>query len=122
MSDIGQRISAEVRKITSENYAFVYPHAKCVYRDGGTGPASCLMGRALDNLGLLPDDTLLYDTTGIGSVLDLLQIVVDRPERSWLKAVQCAQDGYPSPAVFESELGRASWGRAVEIADESVPL
>jgi len=129
MSDIGQRIIAEVRQLASENYAFVYPYFNCVYREGGPastlqgGPASCLMGRALDNLGLLPDDTAGLEAKGIAKVLDILQISVDDSERAWLIAAQMAQDGRrPSPAVFERELGRASWGRAVGIADESVPL
>ena len=122
MSDIGQQIIAEVRKIASGNYAFVYPHIDCLYRDK-VGTASCLLGRALDNLGLLPDDTSGLENRSIGNLLDTLQISVDKSERSWLIAVQVAQDGrFPSPALFESELGRDSWGRAVEIADERVPL
>lgn len=110
MSEIGQKIIAEVRKVAAANPDYIYERVEgspnCVYvRDG---KPSCLIGHALWNLGLidihLPAD-LNYG--GIHRLAPELNIWLDDAELTWLMSAQSAQDT------------RKTWAEAVEYAGPS---
>jgi hypothetical protein len=105
MSEIGQKIIAETRKVAAETPGFVY-RGLCQYVDGGR-PA-CLIGHALWNLGLI-DETLEHlsvNDDAVRFVTNHLDIALDEAEESWLNLAQSRQDnGFP-------------WGTSVVRADE----
>lgn len=105
MSEIGQKLIAETRKVATEKPDFVY-EGVCQYVDGGE-PA-CLIGHALWNLGLI-DESLEFRSVnddGVRFVANHLGIALDDAEESWLLRTQSRQDnGLP-------------WGAAVVYADE----
>lgn len=92
MSELGQNLVAEVRKIAAENPDYVYDGA-CVYvRDG---QPACLVGKAAWNLELI-DAEIENDSRNDGGVDDLvayLEIHITYEESAWLGLVQEEQDG-----------------------------
>lgn len=126
MSAVGQALIAEVRRIAAENPDYVYSSDQCVYMH--EGQPSCIMGKALFNLGYLPAAEDVEEQI-IGHVLQTLGktlgLEVDTYEVIWLSAVQGVQDGvslddFPYGVLFNTSRGcrhRLSWGNAVKYAD-----
>ena len=122
MSEAGQKILAEVRKVAAEQPDYVYPFLRCKYMSD-EGRPMCIIGHALFNLGYLPTPVpLIYEGHGVETVLDRLNIQVDMAEVYWLNKVQEAQDGHavihsrhiPSMTKFDRRL---TWGDAIRYAD-----
>lgn len=116
MSDLGQQLIKYVRAHAAEKPDFVYntglaPDAPgCVYVYDGC--ASCLIGQALWDAGLI-DASFEQNPTNhcpVGSLVDALQLSIDGVEQRWLRTVQYYQDA------------RYTWGDAVRLADEEIPL
>ena len=112
MSELGQKIIAEVRKVAAESKSFIYEpplfRGSCVYIYDGS--PSCIIGCALWNLELI-DATCPWDAYAISditSIINSLDWQVDENEKLWLLTVQQKQD-----------VG-ISWGRCIELADENV--
>lgn len=107
MSELGQKIIAETRKVAAERPEFVFKDW-CQYV--ADGQPACIMGHALWNLGLV-GPTLeghAINEDGLDQILDHLDLAIDEPEREWLLCAQEQQDcEYP-------------WGEAVAYADERV--
>lgn len=123
MSEVGQKLIAEVRKIAAERPDYVYGLANCQYMVNGH--PSCIMGQALYRLGYLPSVVPIEDVT-INLVLSKLGIEVAPDELTWLCRVQNAQDGRVSlashgPDVVNMLDRRLSWGQAVQYADGELP-
>lgn len=110
------KLAAEMRSI-----AEAWPHV--VYNDGlideGNGctyhachrnPFGCLVGAALDNLGLDVNDigNGLEQYSGIATNLSRNNFDVTSPIAQWIISVQTAQDS------------RCSWGEAIATADKLV--
>lgn len=118
MSEIGQKLIAEVRKVAAEQPDHVYWPANCQYM--AKGQPSCIMGQALYRLGYLPSEVPIEDVA-INVVLSRLGLTVDGPERTWLIRVQNAQDGRIQLASLDPDSSfrdrRLSWGQAVQYAD-----
>lgn len=105
MSEIGQKLIAETRKVAAERSDFVY-QGFCQYVDGGK-PA-CLIGHALWNLGLI-DESLEFRSVNedcVRFVANDLNIALDDSEEDWLMNTQSGQDH------------GTSWGMSVVRADE----
>lgn len=105
MSEIGQKLIEETRKVAAERSDFVY-QGFCQYVDGGK-PA-CLIGHALWNLGLI-DESLEFrgvNEDGVRFITNHLDIALDDAEESWLTSAQSGQDH------------GISWGMSVVRADE----
>lgn len=105
MSEIGQKLIAETRKVATENPDFVY-EGVCQYVDGGK-PA-CLIGHALWNLGLIDEalERQSVNDDGVRFITNHLEIALDDSEESWLTRTQSGQDN------------GISWGMSVVHADE----
>jgi|SRR6185503_2637900 len=112
MTVLGQQLISLVRAHAAEIPDFIYTspfkddneYGACVYVHKGR--ASCLIGRALFDAGLI--DASLSDGLNhspIMSVIDDLNLKLDPEERRWLRNVQNYQDT------------RNSWGTAVAWAD-----
>lgn len=119
MSEIGQKLIAEVRKVAAERPDHVYGPANCQYMVNGQ--PSCIMGQALYRLGYLPSEVPIEDIT-INLMLSKLGIEVAPDELTWLCHVQNAQDGRVSlashgPGIVSMRDRRLSWGQAVQYAD-----
>ncbi|RAV17537.1 hypothetical protein DQP57_00490 [Mycobacterium colombiense] len=132
MSEMGQKIIAEVRKIAAERPNFVYPRLNCAYLDE-YGCPSCIIGHALFRLEVIPSVHLIEGKPASFTLSDL-GIDLDHDEARWLDEVQAAQDGRAgpppprpglSPEEFKSKWaehpGRYPWGEAVKHADNMVP-
>jgi hypothetical protein len=105
MSELGQKLIAEVRAVAAETPGLVY-RGLCQYVYGGR-PA-CLIGHALWNLGLI-DETLEHRSVnddGVRFIANHLDIALDDAEETWLALTQSGQDN------------GAPWGTAVANADE----
>lgn len=107
MSELGQKIIAEVRKAAEDRPEYVCPKVfdQCEYiRDGGP---SCIVGHALWNVGLI-NPSWEGDDWGDSSIKNVIAIEgwpLTIGEINWLSRVQESQDdGYP-------------WGRSVARAD-----
>lgn len=110
MSELGEKIIAEVRRLVAEKPEYVYqqPFGMCVYVSGGCG--SCLIGQALFNLGLIDaslERTIHNGATAFG-LIEHLGLDIENTELVWLRNVQFAQDSH------------APWGEAVNHADDEV--
>lgn len=107
MSEFGQRLIEEVRKVAAENPDLDYK-APCLYVKAGK--PSCLIGQALWRLGVIDADFEQDSSNvdGMRGVLDRLSLRVDGSELEWLCDVQNAQDTW------------ATWGGAIKYADEAV--
>lgn len=132
MSEQGQALIAEVRRIAAANPDFIYPEPHCSYlmwdQPDECSP-SCIMGQALWNLGHLGTDerrSLVPEGKAISDVLVNLGIAVDPDEGFWLNAVQAAQDGRVAAVGLKSQLeqpfnstlhGRHSFSEAVAYGD-----
>lgn len=111
MTVLGEQLINSVRAHAAEKPDFIY---KSPFGDGSScvyvfeGCASCLIGQALFDAGLI--DALFEDNDGnhepFGSLTDRLDLALDPHERKWLREVQYWQDG------------RHPWGEAVMRADE----
>ena len=131
MSELGQKLIAEVRKVAAERPDYIYqssgPADACWYMHNGE--PSCIMGQAMYRLGAIgpsnPQSGRI-ENKNVSDALHILNINVDHPEADWLDEVQAAQDGrHLKP--FGSELGKPlppklSWSAAVAQADERVKL
>ena len=106
MSEIGQKLIDETRKVAEANPRFVYDEAACRYVKNGK--PSCLIGHALWNLGLINEGFEVNNSNAIvaWSVLRDLGVKVSCYEEDWLSCAQSSQDS------------EQSWGRAVTHADE----
>lgn len=124
MSAVGQALIAEVRRIAAETPDYVYSSDQCMYMH--EGQPSCIIGKALFNLGYLPNAKAGIEDQGVNTALRILGLEVDANERRWLTAVQFAQDGnddkfqHIGGQFFDTSRGsrhRLSWGNAVKYAD-----
>lgn len=106
-------VVAEIRRLAAESPDYKYKRQGCVYveeDDTGNLVGSCIVGKALVNLGVEPQ-TLHYDMPSrIPGALNLLRRPVNDRERYWIDEVQYHQD-----------LGYA-WSESVASADEEYPL
>lgn len=107
MSEFGEKLIAEVRKVAERNPDHVYakPSTGCVYVSGGQ--PSCIVGHALWNLGSIDANMELVpdNTSGMHGILDHLQIELDSRELDWLIDAQNYQDT------------RGTWSQAIWRAD-----
>jgi hypothetical protein len=106
MSALGQKIIAEIRKVAADNPDFIYqaPYGDaCFYVFNGQ--PSCIVGRALWNLGFI-DKTLEKgsDNSIRAHVFLDKHFALDLYERDWIDRVQWHQDA------------KRTWGQAVEVA------
>lgn len=102
MSDIGQRLIDEVKRVAGEHPDFRYripgDTTQCKYvKDGAP---SCLIGCGLWNLGLIDEDFehALYrgygiNGAGVRNAFVGLGLELDDDEIDWLEVVQDGQDG-----------------------------
>lgn len=108
MSDLGEKIIAETRKVAASSPDFIYKqiNGACKYIDNGS--PSCIIGRALWNLDII-DAKCEWDkfaNSSIEGVVSQEDWDIDPDEVEWLSDVQNYQDtGYP-------------WGRAISYADD----
>lgn len=105
MSDVGQRLIAEVKRVAGEHPEFCYrtpgDTTQCKYvKDSAP---SCLVGHGLWNLGLI-DASLeravrhgyKVNSSGIHGLIDAPDLDLDDYEIEWLAEAQDAQDdGHP---------------------------
>ena len=105
MSELGQKLIAEVRKVAGERPDFIAP-GDCVYVSDGQ--PSCLIGHALWNLGLVDENTEYrhLNDEGITAASAFLNLDIEGLEIDWLSEVQIYQDA------------RFAWSDAVQRADE----
>lgn len=132
MSETGQLLIAEVRRVAGAHPDKVYDRVSCAYmHDDGPG---CIIGHALYNLGYLTPENMAKGVEGVtcSRVFQLLEIGLDNDETKWLEWVQAAQDGRvrsdeepplsigvaPSPGEAQYMTLRRSWGAAVKYADD----
>ena len=110
MSDLGQKIIAEVRRVAAERPDYVYPSQYgCSYLNDCGGP-SCLVGHALWNRNLIRDgwEGDSWGDSSIHNVIIQEGWQLEIGEIDWLSRVQDAQDsGY-------------SWGHAIARADKGL--
>ena len=115
MSEFGQKLIEETRRVAAERADFVFD-GDCLYVCDGE-PA-CLLGHALWNLGVIDsalEISYIHISAGerlgsnnnvaIRDLADKLGLCMDESEFAWLEDAQWAQD-----------VGR-SWGYAVAYAD-----
>lgn len=111
MSEIGQKLIAEIRKAAADNPNKIVGVGKCIYFDVRGAP-SCLVGYGLAALGVTSlgglDNVEPFDNI----YPSLFGGELDDEEASWVQAVQDHQD---------NQLG---WSEAVALADRwiEVPL
>ena len=113
MTVVGQQLINSVRAHAAQNPDFVYKSpdwtgSTCVYVYNGC--ASCLIGQALFDLGLINPsmETSQFNDFPIREIiLDVLGLRFDAEELQWLSDVQTNQD-----------LGN-SWGDSVKLADQA---
>ncbi|UVK63440.1 hypothetical protein SEA_AEGEUS_65 [Mycobacterium phage Aegeus] len=110
MSLIGENLIRLVRKFAAETPDYIYEPprvltARCVYVHNGK--PSCLIGKALWELGLINStfETSPKNSIGIADIYMTLGLALDAGEIKWLTNAQAAQD-YKKP-----------WSRAVDHAD-----
>lgn len=106
MSELGQQLIAETRKVVEANPDFVYSG---VCRYVKEGQPSCLIGHALWNLNLI--DGTLEDSPHNGNsswgIINHLELDVDPESMDWLSYAQSRQDsGYYTWAGAISEADR----------------
>ncbi|BCP41399.1 hypothetical protein MINTMi27_14920 [Mycobacterium intracellulare] len=130
MSEHGEALIREVRRIAAANPDFVYSNSLCQYIDNDNGGGSCIMGQALFNLGYLAtpdrrDRVLDLEGKAISEVLLGLEIEVDTGEGYWLNEVQAAQDGRACPpprsegrVIYSLLEGRHNFSEAVQYGDK----
>lgn len=126
MSEFGQLLIAEVRKVAALNPDYVYGPPLCMYLNENGRP-SCIIGHALFNLGIYTYSNPEWEGKGITELLGLLGHQIDPVEMNWLNAVQRAQDGRVHRKVTtddgyslnQYEL-RRSWGKSIECADRAL--
>lgn len=109
MSEFGQQLIEETKKVAANNPDFVYKKERgCVYVRNGQ--PSCLIGHALWNLGLIDAslETCSDNESGVEEIIDALHLNVDGDEQVWLDNAQSSQD-----------IGK-SWGQAISLADKSL--
>lgn len=88
-------IQAEIRRLADEQPDHVYERygQSCVYvADDGEGNlvGSCIVGRALVNLGVEPETLTFYIVPTADTLLTSVDLV--GPEVSWIQDVQSEQD------------------------------
>ena len=101
MSDVGQRLIAEVKRVAGEHPNFRYRTAgdttNCQYVKNGA--PSCLVGHGLWNLGLIDADLerlfrngCSINSAGVRYAFDQLGLELDDDETGWLENAQDGQD------------------------------
>lgn len=112
MSDLGQKIIAEVRKVAADKPGYVYPqiNGNCNYVRNGQ--PSCIVGQALWNVGLINSESTIddYGDSAIKNVVALEDWPLEVGEVNWLTEVQDKQDN------------GLEWGDAVSRADRYVSV
>ena len=117
MSELGEKLIAEVRRVAAVNPDYVYEEVSCAYVKDGK--PSCLVGHALWNTGVIgPDSNLdapiskgLYGKTranyaNFADLAPFLDLQLETCEITWLGDVQDAQDdGTP----WDSSVRNADW-------------
>ena len=112
MSELGQKIIAEVRKVAAEHPDYIYQkidgvsHGSCLYIYNNK--PSCIIGHALWNVGLI-DANWKGDTRAISDIRSIIGCEgwpLDSSEINWLAAVQHSQDR------------GTTWSGSVRAADE----
>lgn len=106
-------VVAEIRRLAGESPDYVYRRQGCVYvedDDAGNLVGSCIVGKALVNLGVEPEELHYEVPSRIPGAGALLRRSVDDLERRWIDEVQYRQD-----------LGYA-WSESIANADEEYPL
>lgn len=120
MSDIGQQLIVEVRKVAAERPNYVYNKTYCQYLMDGR--PSCIIGHALFNLGYLPAAGN-YEGQTAEVAISRLGLSLDMGETVWLERVQQVQDGnlflasQGHTAAMDQYERRLPWGMAVQYAD-----
>ncbi len=113
MSELGQKIIAETRKVAAGNPDFVYQKISGACKYVRNGNPDCIIGHALWNVGLIDADCP-WDGYGVSSISNVIRDVdwgkgLDSDEVGWLSIVQDSQDtGY-------------SWREAIAKADREDP-
>lgn len=106
-------VVAEIRRLAGESPDYVYQRQGCVYveeDDAGNLVGSCIVGKALVNLGVEPQALHYEVPSRIPGAAALLRRPVDDLERRWIDEVQYSQDfGY-------------AWSESVANADAEYPL
>lgn len=104
MSELGQKLIEETRKVAAERPDFVYP-GQCYYVEHGQ--PGCILGHVLWNLGIIDEDFSRLDENGLSipRAFPKLGIEIDSDEFHWLSRVQHAQDS------------KQPWGEAIKEAD-----
>ncbi|RAV17550.1 hypothetical protein DQP57_00565 [Mycobacterium colombiense] len=105
MSEIGQKLIEETRKVAAEYPDFIF---KDICRYVNDGKPGCIVGHALWNLGMVDETTegKGFNDDGIWGLDKYLNLNLDPYEYTWLRAAQDEQDT------------GAPWGKAVAAADE----
>lgn len=109
-----KEVISEIRKIAGRNPEIVYRRDildpgdnACQYV--ADGKASCIVGRALVNLGIIPERLHEFEGMTAADVLIHLRVSQDHSDQSeWVNRVQFHQDH------------SASWKNAVEKADRYI--
>ena len=108
MTITAKDVENEVRELAYEHRYYIYDdfneHGICRYINQGEG--SCIVGRALVNLDIDPEEITRLEGNPASEVVAELVGPGEQASLEWLDTVQCEQDnGTP-------------WGEAVLIADE----
>lgn len=107
MSELGQQIIAEVRKIVAEDPSYRYESGRCAYVL--YGQPACLIGKALWNLDVIDASLETHlggvNTEEVDTLAGALGLDIDPDEMLWLRAAQTTQDEHET------------WGYAIEVAD-----
>jgi hypothetical protein len=87
-------VVAAVRAVVAEHPAVVYDRAGglCSFWPDERNPLGCLVGAALDRLGLRDRLDRYWDGCDVATVLDVLGVESVPPEMRWLMQLQWAQD------------------------------
>ena len=109
-----KEVISEIRKIARLNPEIVYSRDifnpgdyPCQYVVDGKG--SCIVGRALVNLGIVPERLHEFEGLQANDVLSRLSVGTDHSDQTeWVNRVQSHQDA------------NAPWGIAVEKADRYI--
>lgn len=114
----GKQLMKAVRDIAVADPAHVYgrpdKNTACYYRSPETNEPDCIIGRALDALGVLPQEMGLNNTVSVRVLLGrrapVIPIEAEEAQLVWLSRVQSHQDA------------GCTWGNAVSKADAAAAL
>ena len=104
MSDIGEKLIEETRKVAAEDPYFIY-QGRCQYVIGGQ--PGCIVGKAAWNLGLIDAtfEGVAANREGVDTLASELDLDLNSDQEGWLSRAQEWQDN------------GESWGDSVKYAD-----